>query len=58
MSQRLLTGHAVLAGSVGGIGLAVAEGCLNEGANCIIVAIGARPTKGAQDLIANFPEKA
>jgi D-sorbitol dehydrogenase (acceptor) len=58
MSQRLLNRHALLTGAAGGIGLAVAEGFLREGARCTLVDIGAQPTDGARALIAAFAEKA
>jgi len=58
LSQRLLNRHALLTGAAGGIGLAVAEGYLNEGARCTIVDIGAQPTDGARALVTAFPEKA
>jgi D-sorbitol dehydrogenase (acceptor) len=58
MSQRLLNRHALLTGAAGGIGLAVAEGFLREGARCTIVDIGAQATDGAKALIASHPEQA
>ena len=58
MSQRLLDRHAILTGAAGGIGLAVAEAYLREGARCTIVDIGAQPTEAAQALIARHPEHA
>jgi D-sorbitol dehydrogenase (acceptor) len=58
MSQRLLNRHALLTGAAGGIGLAVAEGFLREGARCTIVDIGAQATDGAMALIASHPEQA
>ena len=58
MSQRLSNRHALLTGAAGGIGLAVAEGFLREGARCTIVDIGAQPSEGAIALITNHPERA
>lgn len=58
MSQRLLDRHALLTGAAGGIGLAVAEGFLREGARCTIVDIGAQPSGDAQALISGHPEHA
>jgi D-sorbitol dehydrogenase (acceptor) len=58
MSQRLQNRHALLTGAAGGIGLAVAEVFLREGARCTIVDIGAQPTDGAKALIARHPEQA
>ena len=58
MSQRLLDRHALLTGAAGGIGLAVAEAFLREGARCTIVDIGALPGEAAQALIDRHPEQA
>jgi D-sorbitol dehydrogenase (acceptor) len=58
MTQRLNDRHALLTGAAGGIGLAVADGFLREGARCTIVDIGAQPTEGAQSLIDRHPERA
>jgi NAD(P)-dependent dehydrogenase (short-subunit alcohol dehydrogenase family) len=58
LSQRLSNRHALLTGAAGGIGLAVAEGFLREGAKCTIVDIGAQPSEGASALITNHPERA
>jgi D-sorbitol dehydrogenase (acceptor) len=58
MSQRLQHRHALLTGAAGGIGLAVAEAFLREGARCTIVDIGAQPTEGAKALIARHPDRA
>jgi D-sorbitol dehydrogenase (acceptor) len=58
VSQRLPHRHALLTGAAGGIGLAVAERYLDEGARCTIVDIGAQPTEGAQALTAKHPDKA
>jgi D-sorbitol dehydrogenase (acceptor) len=58
VSQRLANRHALLTGAAGGIGLAVAEGYLDEGARCTIVDIGSDPGAGAQALIARYPQQA
>lgn len=58
MTQRLLNRHALLTGAAGGIGLAVAEAFLREGARCTIVDINSQPTEGAQTLIARHPDRA
>ena len=58
MTQRLQHRHALLTGAAGGIGLAVAEAYLLEGARCTIVDIGAQPGEGAQALIAAHPAQA
>lgn len=58
MSQRLLDRHALLTGAAGGIGLAVAQGFLLEGARCTIVDIGEQPTEAARALIATHAERA
>jgi D-sorbitol dehydrogenase (acceptor) len=58
MSQRLAKRHALLTGAAGGIGLAVAEAFVREGARCTIVDIGKQPGEGAQALIAAHPEQA
>jgi D-sorbitol dehydrogenase (acceptor) len=44
MTQRLKGKHALLTGAGGGIGLAVAQAFLREGARCTIVDIGATPS--------------
>ena len=58
MSPRLSNRHALLTGAAGGIGLAVAEGFLREGARCTLVDIGAQPSEGASALITNHPGRA
>jgi len=58
MSQRLQNRHALLTGAAGGIGLAVAEAYLREGARCTIVDLGAEPSADAQALIATHPQTA
>ncbi len=58
MSQRLANRHALLTGAAGGIGLAVAEAFVREGARCTIADIGAQPSAGVQTLIAANPDHA
>ena len=58
MNQRLKDRHALLTGAAGGIGLAVADGFLNEGAACTLVDIGAQPSAEAFALIARHAERA
>jgi D-sorbitol dehydrogenase (acceptor) len=58
MSPRLANRHALLTGAAGGIGLAVAERFLAEGARCSIVDLGAAPSAGAQALITQHPQQA
>ncbi len=50
MTGRLQDKHALLTGAAGGIGLAVADAYLREGARCTIVDVA--PTDGARALIA------
>ncbi|WP_077033598.1 L-iditol 2-dehydrogenase [Pelomonas sp. KK5] len=50
MSGRLAERHILLTGAAGGIGLAVAEACIAEGAACSIVDIGAEPPPGVRAL--------
>jgi D-sorbitol dehydrogenase (acceptor) len=57
MSQRLANRHALLTGAAGGIGLAVAEAYLREGARCTIVDIAAQPSAGAAALLAQHGER-
>jgi D-sorbitol dehydrogenase (acceptor) len=49
---RLSGRHALLTGAGGGIGLAVAEAFVREGARCTIADIAATPSAAAQALIA------
>ena len=51
MSGRLQDRHALLTGSGGGIGLAVAQAYLREGARCTVVDIAAEPSPGVQSLL-------
>ncbi len=58
MSARLHNRHALLTGAAGGIGLAVAEGFLHEGARCTIVDIAVQAGAAAQELIARHAGQA
>ena len=58
MSQRLSNQHALLTGAAGGIGFAVAEAFLDEGAHCTIVDIGSQPSDPVRALMAKFPQQA
>ena len=55
---RLQDRPALLTGSGGGIGLAVAGAYLREGALCTIADIGAAPSEGVQALLAAYPGRA
>jgi len=55
MSNRLKDKHAVLTGAAGGIGLAVAQAYLREGAHCTVADIGAQPTPELAALMAAHP---
>jgi len=56
MSERLKNKHALLTGAAGGIGLAVAEAYLAQGARCTVADIGAQPTPGLAALMQRHPE--
>ncbi|MBC7992423.1 MAG: L-iditol 2-dehydrogenase [Rhizobacter sp.] len=58
MNPRLDNRHALLTGAAGGIGLAVAEGFLGEGALCTLTDIGVQPSAEASALIARHPDRA
>jgi D-sorbitol dehydrogenase (acceptor) len=51
MSGRLQDRHALLTGAGGGIGLAVAQAYLREGARCTVADIAAEASPGVQSLI-------
>ncbi len=53
---RLQGKHAVLTGAAGGIGLAVAEAYVREGARCTVADIGKVPTPALLALIAAHPD--
>lgn len=56
-SPRLQGRHALLTGAGGGIGLAVAEAYLAEGARCTAVDLAATPSAGLAELLARHPEQ-
>ena len=55
--QRLQGRHALLTGAGGGIGLAVTESFLVEGARCTAVDLPVQPSDGLADLLARHPER-
>ncbi len=55
--QRLTGHHALLTGAGGGIGLAVTEAFLAEGARCTAVDLSATPSAGLAELLARHPEQ-
>jgi D-sorbitol dehydrogenase (acceptor) len=52
MNQRLAGRHALLTGAGGGIGLAVAEAYLREGARCTLADLAREPAAGVKALAA------
>jgi NAD(P)-dependent dehydrogenase (short-subunit alcohol dehydrogenase family) len=55
-SQRLAGRHALITGAGGGIGLAVAEAYLGEGARCTLVDLAAQPNASVAALIQRYPD--
>ncbi|WP_317202163.1 L-iditol 2-dehydrogenase [Janthinobacterium sp.] len=55
--SRLASRHAVLTGAGGGIGLAVAEAYLAEGARCSVVDLAPQPSAAVAALLARYPEQ-
>ncbi|MFM9434004.1 D-sorbitol dehydrogenase (acceptor) [Janthinobacterium sp. CG_23.3] len=55
--NRLASKHAVLTGAGGGIGLAVAEAYLAEGARCSVVDLAPTPPAAAAALLARYPDQ-
>ncbi|WP_342617021.1 L-iditol 2-dehydrogenase [Rhodoferax sp. GW822-FHT02A01] len=53
---RLQGKHALLTGAAGGIGFAVAQAYVREGAKCTIADIGKTPSVSVSDLMARFPD--
>jgi len=56
-SQRLASRHALLTGAGGGIGLAVTEAFLAEGARCTAVDLAPEPSAGLAALLARHPDR-
>ena len=56
MSQRLKDKHAILTGAAGGIGLAVAQAYLEEGARCTVADVGAQATPELAALMGLHPD--
>jgi len=56
-SQRLLGRHALLTGAGGGIGLAVTQSYLAEGARCTAIDMPATPSAALAELLARHPEQ-
>jgi D-sorbitol dehydrogenase (acceptor) len=56
-SQRLASRHALLTGAGGGIGLAVTEAFLAEGARCTAVDLAPEPSTGLAALLARHPDR-
>ena len=54
--NRLASQHALLTGAGGGIGLAVAEAYLGEGARCTVVDLAPAPSAALAQLIERHPE--
>lgn len=57
MSHRLQGKHAVLTGAAGGIGLAVAQAFVAQGAQCTIADIGTAPTPALAAFMAQHPQQ-
>ena len=57
MSQRLENRHALLTGAAGGIGLAVTEAYLTEGARCTAVDLAKRPSRELARLIGRHADR-
>jgi D-sorbitol dehydrogenase (acceptor) len=55
--QRLSSRHALLTGAGGGIGLAVAEAFLTEGARCTAVDLALEPSPGIAALLGRHPDR-
>lgn len=55
--QRLQGRHALLTGAGGGIGLAVTEAFVVEGARCTAVDLSERPSAGLAELLARHPDR-
>jgi D-sorbitol dehydrogenase (acceptor) len=55
MSSRLAQRHVLVTGAGGGIGLAIAEACLQQGARCTLVDRAPTPSDGVSLLQRNHP---
>jgi D-sorbitol dehydrogenase (acceptor) len=55
--QRLASRHALLTGAGGGIGLAVTEAFLAEGAHCTAVDLAPQPSAGLAALLARYADR-
>ena len=55
--QRLASRHALVTGAGGGIGLAVTEAFLEEGARCTAVDLAPQPSAGLAALLARHPDR-
>jgi D-sorbitol dehydrogenase (acceptor) len=55
--QRLASRHALLTGAGGGIGLAVTEAFLAEGAHCTAVDLPLQPSPGLASLMTRHPDR-
>jgi NAD(P)-dependent dehydrogenase (short-subunit alcohol dehydrogenase family) len=58
VAERLRGRHALLTGAGGGIGLAVAQAFIDEGANCTLVDLAVAPSAAVAALLASFPQQA
>ena len=56
--NRLANSHALVTGAAGGIGLAVTEAYLDEGARCTASDLAPRPSPGLQALLERYPQQA
>lgn len=57
MTKRLENHHTLLTGAAGGIGLAVAQRYLEEGALVTVADIGAQASDGLNQLMAQYPNR-
>ena len=56
-TDRLYKAHALLTGAGGGIGFAVVQAYLEEGASCTAVDLAPLPSASLEDLIARYPDR-